>query len=151
MPKLRAYVVEDSAVFREALADVLAECDATMVGFAEDERSAATWLESNACDLVIVDIWLRGGSGLGLLARINSAPRRFKWIVLSSYVNETLRRAAFTFGAEEAFDKASDLEALVAYCRGLADRARSGRDAPIEEHRQVTPPIPLTSRTLPVT
>ena len=76
MPELRAYVVEDSPIFRDALTEVLAECDVTVAGFAEDEVTASVWLETHACDLVIVDIWLRGGSGLGLLARLNSEPRR---------------------------------------------------------------------------
>ena len=40
-----------------------------MVGTADDESSAVRWLSTreNLCDLVIVDIFLRGGSGLGVL------------------------------------------------------------------------------------
>lgn len=124
MPALSAFVVEDSGVFRDALAEALAEIPATIVGHAEDEATAAAWLEANACDLVIIDLWLRSGSGLGLMRTLHAAPRRFRWVVLSSFVNESTRRAAAELGADRAFDKASDMDQLVAYGRELAANTR---------------------------
>jgi DNA-binding NarL/FixJ family response regulator len=40
-----------------------------VVGTAEDEVSAVSWLAAsqNRCDLVVVDIFLKSGSGLGVL------------------------------------------------------------------------------------
>jgi DNA-binding NarL/FixJ family response regulator len=121
MASLRVFVVEDSGVFRDALAEALGEIPATIVGHAEDEATAAAWLEANACDLVIVDLWLRTGSGLGLMRTLHAAPRTFRWVVLSSFVDESTRRAATALGAGRAFDKASDMDQLVAYGRELAD------------------------------
>jgi DNA-binding NarL/FixJ family response regulator len=120
MPALNVFVVEDSGVFRDALAEALAEIPATVVGFAEDEAAASAWLDANACDLVIIDLWLRAGSGFGLLRALHGAPRRFRWVVLSSFVDATTRSAATALGADGVFDKASDMEQLVAYGRRLA-------------------------------
>jgi DNA-binding NarL/FixJ family response regulator len=122
MQTLRTYLVEDSWVFREALTETLDETPATVVGFAEDEASASAWLAANDCDLVVVDLWLRSGSGMGLLRWLHSAERPFRWVVLSSFVHDAARQAAVGYGADGIFDKANDLDELAAYCRTLAAR-----------------------------
>ena len=70
MHLLKAYIVEDSQVIRDSLIAALEEmAPIEVVGAAEDEATAVRWLgeSSNAADLVIVDIFLRMGSGLGVL------------------------------------------------------------------------------------
>lgn len=124
MSALRVFLVEDSHVFRDALAETLAEVPAVVVGFAEDEAGAAAWLEAHACDLVVVDLWLRVGGGIGLLRSLHAKPRPFRWIVLSSFADAGTRRAAAAFGADGVFDKASDMDQLVDYCRTLVTSAR---------------------------
>lgn len=124
MPALNVFIVEDSGVFREALAEALAEVPATVVGYAEEQAAASAWLDAHPCDLVVVDLWLRAGSGIGLLRTLHAAPRRFRWVVLSSFADESTRRAATALGAEGVFDKARDMDQLVAYCRTLLATAR---------------------------
>ena len=70
MQLLKTYIVEDSQVIRDSLIAALEEMTPIeVVGVAEDEATAVQWLgeSSNAADLVIVDIFLKRGSGLGLL------------------------------------------------------------------------------------
>ena len=52
-----------------------------VVGTAEDEATAVQWLAqpSNHADLLIVDIFLKGGSGLGVLRAASALAQRRKW------------------------------------------------------------------------
>ena len=70
MSKLRAFVVEDSPVILESLTQTLEEvADVEGVATATDERGALAWMDarSNGCDVLIVDIFLKSDSGLGVL------------------------------------------------------------------------------------
>ena len=67
---LNIYIVEDSPVIREDLIATLEELvPVRVVGTAEDEATALSWLSEpgRRVDLVIVDIFLKAGSGLGVL------------------------------------------------------------------------------------
>ena len=74
MSTLQTYIVEDSPVIRENLIATLEELvPVEVVGCAVDEESAVSWLcgslsgHPSGCDLMIVDIFLKQGSGLGVL------------------------------------------------------------------------------------
>ena len=95
MPQLKTYIVEDSPVIRESLIATLEELvPVKVVGTAEDESTAVQWLAQaeNRCDLVIVDIFLKGGSGLGVLRAVHDMPNRFSLVVLSNYATKDMRR-----------------------------------------------------------
>jgi DNA-binding NarL/FixJ family response regulator len=84
MQPLRTYIVEDSPVIRENLIATLEELvPIEVVGTAEDEASAVQWLsrpEDNACDLVIVDIFLKQRFRPGRAAKVaRSCRKRTTW------------------------------------------------------------------------
>ena len=69
---LNMFVIEDSAVIRENLIATLEElAPVRVIGCAEEEQGAVTWLEAHRrdCDVVVVDVFLKSGSGLGVLRR----------------------------------------------------------------------------------
>ena len=79
MRPLKTYIVEDSQVIRENLIATLEELvPVEVVGTAEDETTAVQWLAraSNHADLLIVDIFLKGGSGLGVLRAASALAQR---------------------------------------------------------------------------
>ena len=119
MHKLKTYIVEDSQVIRESLIATLEElAPVQVVGTAEDESSAVIWLTrpGNLCDLVVVDIFLKGGSGLGVLRNIQGRMPGRKLVVLSNYATTDMRRKCLELGADKVFDKSNDIDALVQYC-----------------------------------
>ena len=68
---LDVYVVEDNVIVLESLIAALEElAPVHVVGTAADEGVAVDWLAAGGehCDLVIIDIFLRTGSGLGVIA-----------------------------------------------------------------------------------
>ena len=124
MSRLKTYIVEDSAVIRDNLIATLQELTAVeVVGFAEDERSATAWLgkSANNARLVIVDIFLKSGSGLGVLQAAASMTERRKWVVFSNYATPAMRSKCLALGADRLFDKSTEIDALIAYCDRLAE------------------------------
>lgn len=120
---LNTYLVEDSAMIRENLSATLEElAPVRMVGWAADEATALQWLAQagHAVDLVIVDIFLQAGSGLGVLRALAGLPTTMRRVVLSNYATTDIRRKCLALGADRVFDKSQELEALIAYCVALA-------------------------------
>ena len=124
MSQLKAFIVEDSPVIRENLVAALEEmAPIEVIGTAEDESGAVAWLGSpeNQCDLVVVDIFLKSGSGLGVLKAAAASPSNLKLVVLSNYATPDMRRKCLELGADRVFDKSNEIDALILYCCRLAD------------------------------
>lgn len=116
---LKTFIVEDSAIIRENLIATLEETTPVrVVGTAEAEDGARHWLSDPAhdCELVIVDVVLKSGTGLGLLRSesVRRPARRF--VVLTNYASADLRRRCTELGADRVFDKSSELDDLIAFC-----------------------------------
>lgn len=130
---LNTYIVEDSPVIRDDLIATLEELvPVRVVGTAEDEATVLRWLAESGgrhVDLMIVDIFLKSGSGLGVLRAAQALPRRFPLVVLSNYAAPDMRRTCLALGADQVFDKSTEIEALVAYCARLATDDRPGTAA----------------------
>lgn len=122
---LKTFIVEDSQVIRENLVATLEELGpVTVVGTAEDEASAVVWLTrpSSRFDLMIVDIFLKSGSGLGVLRIASTLSQRHKVVVLSNYATPDMRRKCLELGADRVFDKSNEIDELLRYCDRLASR-----------------------------
>ena len=120
---LRCFIVEDSAIIRNNLIATLEEMLAvSVVGSAEDEHSALPWLRdpAAACDLMIVDIFLKSGSGLAVLREARALRPQARLAVLTNYATADMRRRCEQLGADRVFDKSAELEELLAYCGELA-------------------------------
>lgn len=125
MQPLKTYIVEDSKVIREDLIAALEELGPIeVVGTAEDESTAVRWLTQpgSRFDLVIIDIFLKTGSGLGVLRVANALPLRRNVVVLSNYATQDIRRRCLDLGADKVFDKSNEIEALITHCSRLAAR-----------------------------
>jgi DNA-binding NarL/FixJ family response regulator len=119
---LRTYLVEDSSVIRDNLIELLMETiPLELVGSAEDETSATQWLREHRgeYDLVIIDIFLKAGSGLGALALNREHDGQANWIVLSNHATAEMRSKCIEMGANAVFDKSNEIEALLLYCKKL--------------------------------
>jgi DNA-binding NarL/FixJ family response regulator len=120
--QLKTYIVEDSPVILHNLVVALEElAPVQVVGTAADERSALAWLAdpANAPDLVIIDIFLKSGSGLGVLRAMQAAGHDSKRVVLTNYATSDMRQACMKLGADRVFDKSGEVEELLAYCARL--------------------------------
>lgn len=117
--RLKTYIVEDNPTIRENLIgtlEELARIDA--VGTADTENEGKAWLAKNSenWDLAIVDLFLKQGSGLGVLAACRDRPSRQKVVVLSNYATADIRQRCTQLGVDAVFDKSNEIDALVDYC-----------------------------------
>ena len=123
MKTISTYLVEDSAVIRESLIATLEELsEVRVVGTAEDESSATHWLlaPDNHVDLVIIDLFLKSGTGLGVLKSVRDKMHDSTLVVLTNYATKDMRHRCLTLGASRVFDKSHDVDALILYCNQLA-------------------------------
>ena len=122
--KLKTYIVEDNATIRENLIGTLEEL-ATIepVGMAETEDDGKAWLTHHHSDwdLAIVDLFLRQGSGLGVLAACRDRRPHQRVVVLSNYATPDVRMRCAQLGVDAVFDKSNEIDALVDYCISQAD------------------------------
>lgn len=119
---LRTYIVEDNATIRENLVGTLEELvGVTSVGLAETENEGRHWLVSNlqSWDLAIVDLFLKQGSGLGVIEACRERDKSQKVVVLSNYATPDVRRRCLQLGVDAVFDKSNEIDALVDFCIGL--------------------------------
>jgi len=118
---LRVFLVEDNPVIRENLAAAMEElAPVRIVGFADDSSAATKWIAANpeGVDLLVIDIFLRRGSGLEVLRAVSKLTKARK-VVLSNYATSDMRQKCLELGGDRVFDKSNEIEALVAYCAHL--------------------------------
>lgn len=125
MSKLKIFLVEDSPVIRTNLVAALQDlAPVEVVGFAESAQDACEQLNqlgvADACDMAILDIFLKSGSGLDVLRCLNGQASSVQRVVLTNYATAEMRAQCKALGAARVFDKSSDIEALVSYCTEIA-------------------------------
>lgn len=118
-PRLKTYIVEDNVTIRENLVGTLEEltCIAA-IGYAETEAEASQWLVDHAdeWELAIVDLFLKQGSGLGVLQACLARRPNQKVVVLSNYATPDIRKRCAQFGVDAVFDKSNEIDGLIDFC-----------------------------------
>lgn len=118
-PRLKTYIVEDNVTIRENLVGTLEEltCIAA-IGYAETEAEASQWLVDHAdeWELAIVDLFLKQGSGLGVLQTCLARRPNQKVVVLSNYATPDIRKRCAQFGVDAVFDKSNEIDGLIDFC-----------------------------------
>ena len=117
--KIRAFLIEDNPVIRENLLATLSElADIEPVGCADTEQEASSWLRDHDSrwDLAIVDLFLREGNGLNVLAALQDRESHQKMVVFSNHATQEVRRRCTQLGANAVFDKSTEIDGLLDYC-----------------------------------
>ncbi|MGN1055921.1 MAG: response regulator [Comamonas sp.] len=120
---LRTYFVEDNATIRQNLIETLLELtDVQPIGYAETEAEGSAWLTdpNHDWDLAIVDLFLRQGSGLGVVAACQNRKPGQRVVVLSNYATSDVRQRCQELGVDAIFDKSNEIDALLDYCMEMA-------------------------------
>jgi CheY-like chemotaxis protein len=128
--RIQAFLVEDLAVVRDSLVEAMEEmAPLKFVGYAATEDGALQWLNTHQgqWDLVIVDLNLAQGSGLGVLRECMPRNPLQKVVVLSNDLHASVGTQCRKLGADEVFDKSADVERLALYCRAQALQLRGLR------------------------
>ena len=121
--KKKVVIVDDHPLFRERLAQLINhELDMEVIGEAESAKEAIHLIRDRSPDLAIIDITLKGSSGLELIKNIKTLSIGVPILVLSMHDESLYAERALRAGATGYITKhqAAD-EVLVAVRRVLAE------------------------------
>lgn len=111
---MNIFIVEDSAALRERLIAMLQDIEQIRItGYAEDAYQAIeSFLKQTESaarpDVVILDMQLVEGNGLGVLKFIKKNFVQTKVIMLTNYSQEQYRKKCAEEGADYFFDKSTE-------------------------------------------
>lgn len=121
---LKVFLVEDSAAQCAYLTQILtAEGNVAVVGIAETEQQAVSWLVCNAdrWDVVLVDLFLGDGTGVGVIEHCRNRRPEQRVLVMTNHArDDQLLRHCQRLGADAVYHKATQLDSLVAHCKAMA-------------------------------
>jgi DNA-binding NarL/FixJ family response regulator len=118
---MRLLIADDSEILRSRLCDLLSDlAGVTIVGQANDCASALEAVLSLKPDVVILDIHISGGDGMGVLETIKKRVDPPKVIMFTNYPYLQYRKRCLDVGADYFFYKANDFEQLVDVVKELA-------------------------------
>lgn len=110
---LRVVVVEDSEAFLMRLRLALDESpQLEVVGVAESAGQAISLLDRTRPDLVLLDLYLKEGTGVDVLRHIRETGLSVRTLVMTSSDSGELQSACLSLGAHRFFDKAGLISAL---------------------------------------
>ena len=110
---MKVFVVEDSAVVRERLVELIGEVDdVEVVGQADTYDRAVAGILATRPDVAIVDVTLAEGSGIDVLANLKRQMPDLRGIVLTNYTSPQHAKASADAGAEYFLDKSADFERI---------------------------------------
>ena len=116
---LKVFLIEDSELLQELLSDMLSELEGIdFCGCADGEAEALRRLAEAPVDLVIIDIELKQGSGIGVLDALQTDSDRYgspRKAVLTNYAHATMRQRCAHFGMDAFFDKSLHINQVIDY------------------------------------
>jgi two-component system, OmpR family, response regulator len=121
--QLRVYLVEDNGIVLAGLTEALTELgNVEVVGSAASSESASIWLVEQRAhwDLALVDLFLRGHSGLEVIRACRGRAAQSRVVVVTNYATDDIRQRCAALGADALFDKSTEIEALLAYVNRMA-------------------------------
>ncbi|MBC7720040.1 MAG: response regulator [Chitinophagaceae bacterium] len=116
---LITYIAEDNDTILTNLIETLQEItEVRVMGSGATETEAERWLDlhDGSWHLAIVDLFLKKGTGLGVLTGCHKREPYQKVVLLTNYATPELRKRALLLGADAVFDKSNQLDELLAYC-----------------------------------
>jgi len=120
---MKVFLVEDSVIVRERIKETIGEVGGVVVGEAETEKDAINCIGVTRPDLVVIDLELAKGSGLGVLRRINQLKQfnpELKIVVLTNRERELYEKVCLAEGADYFLDKSRGYPLFVKLLESVA-------------------------------
>src|SRR5262245_43156705 len=119
---LRIFLVEDSLVIRQRIAAMLYGISGVdLVGEAETPTQATLGILARNPDAVVLDLQLRGGSGLEVLKTVHPEKPEIVFIVLTNHSTPAYERQCLHHGASHFIDKSLHFEDVTRIVAALRD------------------------------
>lgn len=119
MQNLITYLVEDNPIVLTSLMEALSELvHLDITAYSASQSEASHWLQKHNGEwhLAIVDLFLKQGTGLGVLAACRDRAPHQKVVILTNYATPEIRARSVALGADAVFDKSTELDRLMHFC-----------------------------------
>ena len=117
---MRVLIVDDSAIIRVRLAELLSEVDGVeIVAQADNAYEAASLVRQLEPDVAILDLRMPKRSGLDLIEDVRNIAQPPKIIMLTNFPTPENRERCLSYGADYFFDKSSEIEEVMAVLKDL--------------------------------
>ncbi len=111
---MKILIVDDSALFRNKLIDILSSFeDVEIVGQARNGFEAGDKILVEKPDLITMDISMAGENGMVALGKIKKDFPDIKIFMLTNFAYKQLEEQAAKLGADAFFDKSGDIDKLL--------------------------------------
>jgi DNA-binding NarL/FixJ family response regulator len=123
---MNVFVVEDAPEIRRRLvAMVRMIAGINVIGEAESVSEAIEGVLGGPTDMVLLDLQLKDGTGLEVLARVKQARPELRVIVLTNFATPQYRQASLSAGAEFCLDKSREFGLVPGILRNWLEAAGS--------------------------
>lgn len=116
---IKVLIVDDHAIVRKGLKEILTDEPDIKVFEAGDAEQAGEMIRNEKWDLIVLDLDLPGKSGLKLLEEVRREPRPLPVLVLSVYPEEQFALRTLRAGAAGYLSKDAAPEQLVSAVRKI--------------------------------
>ncbi len=128
--KMRVFIVDDSKVVVERLADLLDEVPGVeLVGRAADVPGAIHSILKTNPDAIILDLQMPGGGGLEVLRTIRQRHSSLWVLVCTNYPYPQYREECLAAGANYFLDKSAEFEKIPDILRDLIKKTAKAAPA----------------------
>jgi DNA-binding NarL/FixJ family response regulator len=128
-PTISILLVDDHPVVRQGYRRVLEnQSDFRVVAEADNAAGAYAAFKTHAPDVVVMDISMKGASGLEAIRNIRARDDRARILVFSMHSEAALVKTAFNAGASGFVTKSSEPAALIQAIRFVARGERAMSD-----------------------
>lgn len=111
--QFNVFLVEDEEFIRERVIEKIAAGRGTVVDYADSAPIAIAKLRESPCDVIILDLELRQGTGFQVLREVRSHSAFRPWIIVFTHFNDAhFRQQTLALGADYFVDKAQGMDSL---------------------------------------
>lgn len=124
---IKTILVEDNQKIRASLIPTMREmADLEVMAVAETQAEALHATEQHPhWQLMVIDMFLREGSGIGVLRDCRNRGSDQRALVLTNYPTDEIRRRCAELGADGVFDKSLELDDFFERCLSISPRGTS--------------------------
>ena len=118
-PSKTVFIVDDSAVVRDRLAQMISSLPGVAIaGQADIAFEAIDGLRRLRPACAVLDISMPGGSGMHVLETIKREQPALQVIMLTNFAQDQYRQKCLQLGADHFFDKTTEFEKVLEVLRG---------------------------------
>ena len=111
---IKVFIADDSSVIRDRLNALLSDLPGVeVIGEAGDAEETLKGIQELNPDVVILDIRMPGGNGIGVLKKIKKNDSCPVVIMLTNYPYLQYRKKCTDLGADYFFDKSTEFERII--------------------------------------